>query len=71
MAKLAALGDGPIAFVADGAQLEVALSAVYFENDKAGTTRTDLPSPDFVNWINFLASRGRLRKFFIPAAATC
>ena len=60
MAKLAALGDGPIEFFTDGVQVEVPLSAIYFENDEVRTTRTDLPTPDFDNWLKFLASRGRL-----------
>jgi hypothetical protein len=58
MARTAALGDGPVVFFSEGVQVEVPLSAIYFENDEVGTTRTDLVGLD--KWIKFLASRKRL-----------
>src|SRR5690242_6395300 len=60
MALSAALGDGPIVFFTNqGQQIQVPLSAIHFENGKVGTTRTDLGA-DFLTWITYLASRGRL-----------
>lgn len=63
MTRTAAVGDGPVVFFSNGVQVEVPLSAIYFENDAVGTTRTDLTG--FDKWIQFLASRNRL----IAAAA--
>jgi hypothetical protein len=60
MVRTAAIGDGPIVFFSGGLQIEVPLSAIYFDNDVVGTLRTDLPMPAFQNWIAYLASRGRL-----------
>jgi hypothetical protein len=60
MPRTAALGDGPIVFFTDkGEQIQVPLSAIYFDNGVVGTTRTDLPA-EFVSWLSFLALRRRL-----------
>jgi hypothetical protein len=59
MARTAALGDGPIAFFNGGVQIEVPLSAIYFDGGDVHTSRTDLPA-EFGNWIKFLASQKRL-----------
>jgi hypothetical protein len=67
MARTAALGDGPVAFFTEGVQVEVPLSAIYFENDAVRTTRTDLPG--FDKWIAFLASRNRLVAGAAPPVA--
>jgi hypothetical protein len=61
MAKTGAIGDGPIVFFTDaGGQVQVPLSDIFFNNGVVGTSRTDLSSPRFDNWIKFLASRGRI-----------
>lgn len=70
MARTAALGDGPVSFFRNGVLIEVPLSALYFENDVVGTTRADLAlQPEFVAWITFLKSRGRLVADVAPQPA--
>jgi len=60
MSKTTALGTGPIVFSTDdGAQIEVPLSAIYFESNRVGTYRSPA-SPRLTKWLEFLASRGRL-----------
>lgn len=59
MTRTAAIGDGPVVFFSGGVQVEVPLSAIYFESNVVRTSRTDLPAT-FQAWISYLASRGRL-----------
>jgi len=71
MARVDAVGDGPVVFGAkDGTRIEVPLAMIKFDNGQILTTRgNDANSADLLKWLQYLAMESRLTPGPAPAVA--
>lgn len=70
MAKTTALGDGPIEFSSNGAQMEIPLDAIQFDSNNVVVKSGYTVPADLSKWLGYLASRRRLVPGTVPPTPT-